>query len=92
MNKDYKLYSFEWDCGRMGFVEGLFVATEEEIKDAIDKEVYFGEILGKHSEVYGTLEQGDLKAIGRIIRSSHRNHGTPWRYLVWIQPIRIFRR
>ena len=54
------LWSFFWDCGRQGEVEGLFKATKEEVESAIGKQVYFGEILGKHSEVYGTLEQGEI--------------------------------
>jgi hypothetical protein len=54
------LWKFYWDCGRMGSVDGVFVATEKEIADAIGKRVYFGEILGKHSEVHGTLNQKDL--------------------------------
>ena len=69
------LWKFYWDCGRQGSVEGLFVATDEEINVALGKEVYFGEILGKHSEVYGTLEEGDLKkldieseAVEKIVR------------------------
>ncbi|KAA9007242.1 hypothetical protein D3C73_184980 [compost metagenome] len=57
------LYKFGWDCGRMGDVEGLFVATEEEIKDAIGKEVYFGEILGKHSEIFGTFDESDIEKL-----------------------------
>lgn len=57
------LWSFEWDCGRQGSVEGLFVATEETIKENMGKQVYFGEILGKHSEVYGTLEEGDVTKV-----------------------------
>lgn len=28
------------------------------VESVIGNEVYFGEILGKHSEVYGTLEEG----------------------------------
>jgi hypothetical protein len=44
----------------MGYVRGLFVATDDEIKAAIGRKVYFGEILGKHSEIYGTLEEKDL--------------------------------
>jgi hypothetical protein len=51
------LWRFYWDCGRQGDVEGLFVATEEEINNIIGEEVNFGEILGKHSEVYGTIEE-----------------------------------
>jgi len=55
-----KLYKFMWDCGRMGDVEGIFAATDEVIQNAIGKRVYFGEILGKHSEIYGDLGDGDL--------------------------------
>ena len=55
-----KLYAFYWDCGRSGDVRGLFVADEAVVTKAIGRRVYFGEILGKHSEVYGTLDAGDL--------------------------------
>lgn len=58
-----KLYSFYWDYGRHGSVEGLFVADEKDIEKAMGREVYFGEILGKHSEVYGSLDSDDLKVI-----------------------------
>lgn len=58
-----KLYSFFWDCGRMGDVEGLFIAEESEVDAAIGSEVYFGEILGKHSDIRGTLSSEDLKVI-----------------------------
>ena len=54
------LYQFGWDCGRQGYVEGIFKAKKSFVKSVIGNEVYFGEILGKHSEVYGTLEEGDL--------------------------------
>ena len=57
------LYSFEWDCGRQGYVEGLFITTEEDLKEAYGKSVYFGEILGKHSEVYGTLDEEDVSLV-----------------------------
>ncbi len=57
------LWRFEWDCGRDGDIKGLFVATEKEIEDAIDKDVYFGEVLGKHSEVYGFLGEDDVTKI-----------------------------
>lgn len=58
-----KLYKFSWDCGRMGEVDGLFVAESEDLDKAIGKTIYFGEILGKHSEVYGDLEEGDCEVI-----------------------------
>lgn len=31
--------------------------------DAIGKRVYFGEILGKHSEILGELEEKDLRVL-----------------------------
>ena len=55
-----KIYVFYWDCGRMGSLDGLFVAEESDIEKVIGKEVYFGEVLGKHSEIYGMLEESDL--------------------------------
>lgn len=62
MNQKY-LWSFYWDCGRSGSLEGLFVATEKEIEEATGQEVYFGEVLGKHSEVYGTIDEGDISKV-----------------------------
>ncbi|WP_085829092.1 hypothetical protein [Clostridium massiliodielmoense] len=55
-----KLYKFFWDCGRQGEVEGMFIAEETEVQEVIGEKVYFGEILGKHSEVYGTIEEGEI--------------------------------
>ncbi|WPJ20534.1 hypothetical protein vBPFY1MI_75 [Pseudomonas phage vB_PF_Y1-MI] len=57
------LVSFHWDCGRMGGVEGLFITTQSALECGYGKRVYFGEILGKHSEVYGTLETKDIEVI-----------------------------
>ncbi len=54
------LVSFYWDEGRMGDVEGLFVTTKERIEKSLGKEVYFGEILGKYSEIFGTLKKKDF--------------------------------
>lgn len=63
------LYKFSWDCSRMGEAEGLFIAPEVAVKALIGQEVYFGEILGKHSEVYGTIDKDDitLMSIDRVL-------------------------
>jgi len=58
-----KLYKFFWDCGRMGEIDGLFVADDKTVAETIGKELYFGEVLGKHSEIYGTLKKKDLTII-----------------------------
>lgn len=57
------VYKFHWDCGRLGDVEGVFIARPSWVDKAIGEEVYFGEILGKHSEIYGTLKAHNLKRL-----------------------------
>jgi len=63
-----KLYQFDCDCGRSGSLEGLFFREESDVKELIksEREVYFGEVLGKHSEVCGAIEKKDLTAIEGI--------------------------
>jgi hypothetical protein len=58
-----KLWQFHWNCGRMGDLNGLFVATNEEVEKTIGKFLYFGEVLGKHSEVQGDLERKDIEIV-----------------------------
>lgn len=55
-----KLWKFHWDCGRQGDLYGVFIATDEEIQSLVGKKVYFGDVFGRHSEVYGTIEQGEI--------------------------------
>jgi hypothetical protein len=55
-----KLYRFEWDWGRMGCIQGTFVAEEKDVTQAIGRHIYFGEVLGKHSEVEGELDESDF--------------------------------
>ena len=50
------LVKFNLDYGRMGNLDGLFVTDIEELDRLYGKEVYFGEVLGKHSEVYATMK------------------------------------
>lgn len=57
------LYEFYWDCGRSGSIEGLFIEEEKNIKKIVGKDVYFGEVLGKFSEVYGTIEEGEITKV-----------------------------
>lgn len=57
------LYQFSFNCGRMGDLSGLFIATQDEVDAAMGKEIYFGEVLGKHSEISGLLKPGNLKRI-----------------------------
>jgi len=56
-----KLYKFYWDCGRMGSLEGLFFANPEDIP--YGENIYFGEVLGKHSDISETLCEEDIVEI-----------------------------
>lgn len=58
-----KLYRYYLDCGRMGSLGGLFVADDELVKKCIGIEVYFGEVLGKHSDVAAVLQDDQLSVL-----------------------------
>ena len=62
------LYNFHFDCGRQGTLNGMFAvdARGEAALDALiasRREVYFGEVLGKHSEVSGPIDPGDVSMV-----------------------------
>lgn len=64
-HKELAIYKFYSDCGRMGSLEGLFVADKSRVKILTENkiEVYFGEVLGKHSEIYGEIDKDEMKII-----------------------------
>lgn len=57
------LYRFRADFGRMGTLQGIFVAEKAEIDAAIGREVYFGEVLGKHSDVSVKLKEEHFRCL-----------------------------
>lgn len=44
------LYKFYVNCGRMGDLDGLFIAYASDVERAMGVECWFYEVLGKHSE------------------------------------------
>jgi len=56
------IYKFNADCGGMGELEGVLISTKERVDKLIESkiEVYFGEVLGKHSEIYGAIEKDEI--------------------------------
>lgn len=56
------IYKLDKYFGRMGDLTGIFIADKETVQCMIDNEitVYFGEVLGKHSEVYGSIKDADI--------------------------------
>lgn len=55
------IYKFYSDCGRMGELSGVFVAEEKKVEAAMDKTFYLSDVLGKHSEFTGTLNDDDVE-------------------------------
>ncbi len=58
-----KLYQFNKYFGRQGDIEGVFIAEQEQIKLLIGTNIYFGEVLGKHSSVSCVIKQEDIKQL-----------------------------
>lgn len=54
------LVRMDLDFRRMGRLTGVFITTEEKRQSLRDREVYFGEVLGKHSECVWTFDAADL--------------------------------
>ncbi|MDE5507735.1 hypothetical protein KRE40_03595 [Elizabethkingia meningoseptica] len=59
------VYKLNFDCGRAGELNGIFIATKKQVEKLVESgiEVYFGEVLGKHSEIYGSIEENEIQMI-----------------------------
>lgn len=57
------IYKMEIPCGRQGTLYGIFVADTEKVKALFEEqtEVYFGEVLGKHSDVEVIFQEDDVE-------------------------------
>jgi len=61
MNK-LGVYKLELDCGRMGSLTGLFIEESDHVDYLLESkiEAQFGEVLGKHSDIHCTIDEGDI--------------------------------
>ena len=64
-NPQKAIYKFYKEYRRMGSLSGIFAADPQKVKQLIDnqKEIYFGEVLGKHSEIYGTMTENEITMV-----------------------------
>ena len=51
-NEDLVLVNYYEDFGRSGILEGMFICTKGELESLNGEYIVFGEVLGKHSDVY----------------------------------------
>ena len=59
------LFKMNFDCGRDGSLEGIFIADTEDVMYLVKNNisVYFGEVLGKHSDVSGRVDKREITMI-----------------------------
>lgn len=57
------MYRFALDCGRMGELSSVFTATPEDIAASIGRRAYFGEALGKHSDIRTDLTEDHFELV-----------------------------
>ena len=59
------LYKLHFSARRNGDLYGLFIANKEDVQKLVEsgEEIYFGEVLGKHSNICGPLEKSDYTEI-----------------------------
>jgi len=59
------IYRLSVNCGRQGDLHGIFVEHSEDVQALVESgiEVYFGEVLGKHSEIYGSIEATEIALV-----------------------------
>ena len=88
MTETKGIYQLAIDCGRMGHIDGVFVATNLEIEAIRGIRIYFGEVLGKHSEVVAVMDcvnlslvTEDTTAVDVFERFGLSNGYTPFDYL-----------
>lgn len=53
------IYRFQYECGRMGTLSGVFVADSDDVGKIDGECVYFGEVLGKHSDIEADIRSND---------------------------------
>ena len=63
MTNDKVLVRFDQDFGRSGELNGLFICKWGELQDAMGCTAYFGEVLGKHSDVSCEINDDNCKVV-----------------------------
>lgn len=82
------VYRFHCSFGRQGDLDGVFAATHDAVRGAMGVRVYFGEVLGKHSDValnlkpeHITLISDDLTVVELFEKHRLRTGLNPFQYL-----------
>jgi hypothetical protein len=63
MNDPLILVHFLEHISRMGTIECLFVTTQAKLDAQMDYEIELGSCLGKHSEIYVTMDEDNTRVV-----------------------------
>ena len=86
-----KVFRYTQYCGRMGELDGIFALNDDEVEwmnkwlDYYDGEIYFGEVLGKHSAIIGYFEYFEELYVSDEVTEFVREYGpfgfNPFHYM-----------
>lgn len=57
------IYRFKQSVGQMGDLAGVFIAGSDDVEKIMGETVYFGEVLGKHSDIEIEIDSENLTII-----------------------------
>ena len=62
---EYAIYRLDIDFEQQGELTGMFIAKKIDVKLLLENNltIYFGEVLGKHSEIYTKIKRHHIKFI-----------------------------
>lgn len=63
MAKRYALYRLSKYFGRSGELDEVFVCSEELMEEMMGEDLYFSDVLGKHSEVSMTVDEDCIQKV-----------------------------
>jgi len=75
--RKFGVFKYSENFGRMGVLEGVFVAGLDEVTSAYGCEAYLGEVLGKHSEISASINSDTVKLVSddQAIVALIKTHG-----------------
>jgi hypothetical protein len=85
-----RLYRWTADFGRSGILDGLFFDDCRLIETLKGNDVYFGEVLGKHSEITYELRTEDFECIELDFDTLKMLYETLGQTASGFNPIRVF--
>lgn len=66
-----KLYRYHEDFGRMGCLDGVFIADDADLSWFMGADVWVDDVLGKHSEIRVSFNESTVTELGVGEQTAH---------------------